>query len=84
MGNLGLDKAMTTLRRNALLRRLDDGEIGVIANGLNSSDLCDFVGQFGFALMPNLRRRRVVIHLSVRGGLLGIAGSMGCPIILNV
>jgi len=39
---------MTTLRRNALLRRLDDGEIGVIANGLNSSDLCDFVGQFGF------------------------------------
>jgi len=39
---------MTTLRRNALLRRLNDGEIGVIANGLNSSDLCDFVGQFGF------------------------------------
>ncbi len=39
---------MTTLRRNALLRRLNNGEIGVIANGLNSSDLCDFVGQFGF------------------------------------
>ena len=33
---------------NRLKRKLEAGEIGVIANGPNSSDTCDFLGQLGF------------------------------------
>lgn len=35
-------------RPNPLRRRLTEGGIGVIALGPNSSDICDFLGQFGF------------------------------------
>ena len=35
-------------RPNPLRRRLAEGGIGVIALGPNSSDICDFLGQFGF------------------------------------
>ena len=34
--------------KNRLKRKLENGEIGVIANGLNNSGICDFLGQFGF------------------------------------
>ena len=39
---------MTSYRPNPLRRRLAQGEIGVIANGPNNADMCDFLGQFGF------------------------------------
>lgn len=33
---------------NPLKRKIQSGGVGVIANGPNSADLCDFLGQFGF------------------------------------
>ncbi len=33
---------------NRLKQKLEAGEVGVIANGPNSSDMCDFLGQQGF------------------------------------
>ena len=39
---------MTSYRANPLRRRLMRGEVGVIANGPNTSEMCDFLGQFGF------------------------------------
>jgi 4-hydroxy-2-oxoheptanedioate aldolase len=33
---------------NRLKKKLDAGEIGVIANGPNNSDICDFLGHVGF------------------------------------
>ncbi len=39
---------MAEFKINPLKKKLDDGDVGVIANGPNSSDICDFLGQFGF------------------------------------
>ncbi len=39
---------MSGFRANPLKRKLADGGVGVIANGLNNSAMCDFLGQFGF------------------------------------
>ena len=39
---------MAEYRANPLKWKLAEGGVGVIANGLNSSSMCDFLGQFGF------------------------------------
>ena len=33
---------------NTLKKKIADGGVGVIANGPNTSELCDYVGQYGF------------------------------------
>ena len=39
---------MTDFRTNPLRRRLAAGEIGVVALGFNSAEMCDFLGPMGF------------------------------------
>ena len=39
---------MAQFRKNPLKARVESGGVGVIANGPNDSDMCDFLGQFGF------------------------------------
>ena len=39
---------MIEYRTNALKKKIASGGIGVMANGLNSAEICDFLGQFGF------------------------------------
>ena len=39
---------MAEYRVNALKAKIASGGVGVIANGLNSAEICDYLGQFGF------------------------------------
>jgi 4-hydroxy-2-oxoheptanedioate aldolase len=39
---------MAEFRPNPLKKKLASGGVGVIANGLNTSAMCDYLGQFGF------------------------------------
>jgi 2-keto-3-deoxy-L-rhamnonate aldolase RhmA len=43
-----MESHVAEFRKNPLKRRIESGGVGVIANGPNSSDICDFLGQFGF------------------------------------
>lgn len=42
------EKAMAEYRKNSLKKKILSGGVGVMANGLNNAEVCDFLGQFGF------------------------------------
>ncbi len=39
---------MAELAVNPIKKKISEGGVGVIANGPNTSDMCDYLGQFGF------------------------------------